>query len=226
MRPWLLRPPFLGSGLTSDFSGVVRVTSTKSATDEPRRPGVIGLYLRIAMSLSPVSAPGCLGARSGDRTPEDVDAVAVGEADDRALGVGPTAGSEARAPGLAWTVDGVDARHLHVEHLLDRDLDLGLVGAGAHQEGVLVRVEEAVALLAHDRRDQHVAVVLVEVAHFDSSSPDSSVSCSVAAAVVSGSVASGSVASGSVASGSAGWTGSELASRPPTNASYAPLVNT
>jgi ribosomal protein L2 len=33
----------------SDFSGVVRVTSTKSATDEPRRPGVVGLYLRIAM---------------------------------------------------------------------------------------------------------------------------------------------------------------------------------
>ena len=33
-----------------DFSGVERVTSTKSATDEPRRPGVVGLYLRIAIS--------------------------------------------------------------------------------------------------------------------------------------------------------------------------------
>src|SRR6476469_5707912 len=52
IRPWLLRPPFLGSGRTSDFSGVVRVISTKSATDEPRRPGVVGLYLRIAMSVS------------------------------------------------------------------------------------------------------------------------------------------------------------------------------
>jgi hypothetical protein len=30
---------------------VVRVISTKSATDEPRRPGVVGLYLRIAISL-------------------------------------------------------------------------------------------------------------------------------------------------------------------------------
>src|SRR4029450_404349 len=51
MRPWLLPPPFFGSGRVSDFSGVVRVTSTKSATDEPRRPGVVGLYLRIAISV-------------------------------------------------------------------------------------------------------------------------------------------------------------------------------
>src|SRR6187431_3122530 len=56
IRPWLLRPPFLGRGRTRDFSGVVRVISTKSATDEPRRPGVVGLYLRIAMSVS--SQPG------------------------------------------------------------------------------------------------------------------------------------------------------------------------
>src|SRR6476469_9084580 len=60
IRPALLRPPLLLSGRTSDFSGVVRVTSTKSATDEPRRPGVVGLYLRIAMSV-------CLLGRSGAR---------------------------------------------------------------------------------------------------------------------------------------------------------------
>src|SRR5690242_7476213 len=47
MRPLLLRPPDLVSGRTSDFSGVDRVTSTKSATLAPRRPGVVGLYLRI-----------------------------------------------------------------------------------------------------------------------------------------------------------------------------------
>src|SRR3954466_9286564 len=81
IRPWLLRPPFLGSGLVSDFSGVVRVISTKSATEEPRRPGVGGLYLRIAMCLVLIQT------RSGDRTPEDVDAVALTQADDRALGV-------------------------------------------------------------------------------------------------------------------------------------------
>src|SRR5512139_867937 len=167
MRPWLLRPPFFGSGRTSDFSGVVLVTSTKSATDEPRRPGVVGLYLRIAMSSQSSTL-----ARSADRTSEDVDALPLGEADDRALGVGPLAHTEARATRLALTVEGVDGGDLDVEHLLDRDLDLGLVGIGVHQEGVLVRVEQAVALLADDRSDQHVAVVLVEGAHAsDASAP-------------------------------------------------------
>src|ERR671938_1580568 len=52
MRPWTLRPPFLGSGASSDFSGVDRVISAKSATLEPRRPGVVGLYLRIAIADS------------------------------------------------------------------------------------------------------------------------------------------------------------------------------
>src|SRR3954452_4491319 len=52
IRPWLLRPPFLGSGRVSDFSGVVRVISTKPATEEPRRPGGVGLYLGIAISVT------------------------------------------------------------------------------------------------------------------------------------------------------------------------------
>jgi len=47
--PELFRPPVLGFGTTSDFSGVDRVSSTKSATLLPRRPGVVGLYLRIPM---------------------------------------------------------------------------------------------------------------------------------------------------------------------------------
>jgi hypothetical protein len=46
-----LRPPVLESGRSSDFSGVERVISAKSETDEPRRPGVLGLYLRIALCL-------------------------------------------------------------------------------------------------------------------------------------------------------------------------------
>ena len=53
IRPWALRPPFLGSGASSDFSGVDRVISAKSATLEPRRPGVVGLYLRIAIVYTP-----------------------------------------------------------------------------------------------------------------------------------------------------------------------------
>ena len=52
IRPVLLRPPVFGLGTSSDFSGVDRVSSAKSATLEPRRPGVVGLYLRIAMVVS------------------------------------------------------------------------------------------------------------------------------------------------------------------------------
>src|SRR6478609_7304085 len=79
MRPWLLRPPVLDSGRRRDFSGVDRVISAKSATDEPRRPGVVGLYLRIAMVMCPSSRP------SADCR-EDVDGARL-ERHDRALGV-------------------------------------------------------------------------------------------------------------------------------------------
>src|ERR1043165_609017 len=53
--PDALRPPDLLSGRSSDFSGVDRVISAKSETLEPRRPGVVGLYLRMPMcQLSPL----------------------------------------------------------------------------------------------------------------------------------------------------------------------------
>src|ERR1044072_9613118 len=113
IRPWLLRPPFLGSGRVSDFSGVVRVISTKSATDEPRRPGVVGLYLRIAISSRPQFLT---QTRSGDRSSEDVDAVTLGQADDGALGVLALAETRAGTAGLALAVERVDGGHLHVEH--------------------------------------------------------------------------------------------------------------
>src|SRR5213079_3419463 len=108
--PELLRPPLLCSGRTSDFSGVVRVISTKSATEEPRRPGVVGLYLRISIRFQSSSQ-----ARSGDRSSEDVDAVALGEADDRALGVLALALARARAARLAGAVHRVHRGDLDVE---------------------------------------------------------------------------------------------------------------
>ena len=46
-------------GRSSDFSGVERVISAKSETLAPRRPGVVGLYLRI-----PMVCPGSLCSRS------------------------------------------------------------------------------------------------------------------------------------------------------------------
>src|SRR3712207_9525356 len=78
MRPVLFRPPLLCSGRTRDFSGVSRVTSTKSATLAPRRPGVVGLYLRIPIAV-PCSlvlvAAGSADDPSGDGAAEDFDAV-------------------------------------------------------------------------------------------------------------------------------------------------------
>src|SRR5918993_2060765 len=162
IRPLLLRPPVLGLGTTSDFSGVDRVTSAKSATEEPRRPGVVGLYLRIAIALLP--------SRSGARGGEDVDALAVGNAHDGPLGVGTTPGAVAGAPLLARPVEGVDPGDVDLEHRLDGDLDLGLVGVGRDEERVLVLVQQAVALLAHHGGEQDVAVVAdLDAAHESSS---------------------------------------------------------
>src|SRR6187200_1157648 len=166
MRPWLLRPPVLASGRRRDFSGVDRVISAKSATDEPRRPGVVGLYLRIAIVLCPSS-------RSSADGREDVDGARL-ERDDRALGVLALAGAEAGAAGLAHAVERVDRSHLDAEDLLDRELDLGLGRAGVHEERVLALVDEPVALLRHDRLEDDVAGVLVQgrlqVGHAETSS--------------------------------------------------------
>src|SRR4051794_14121063 len=139
MRPLLLRPPLLVSGRTSDFSGVERVTSTKSATLEPRRPGVVGLYLRIPMSCFLKF----LSRLSGAGAAEDVDR-ALAEGDDRALGVLALAQAETRATRLALAVERVDGVDLDVEDLLDGDLDLGLVRTGVDDEGVLALVEQPV----------------------------------------------------------------------------------
>src|SRR5665648_115212 len=102
MRPALLRPPLLVSGRTSDFSGVVLVISAKSETLEPRRPGVVGLYLRIPILMRPSARPAT----------EHVDRAALrGERDDRALGVLALAVAGAGALALPGAVQRVDAEH-------------------------------------------------------------------------------------------------------------------
>src|SRR3954454_1952067 len=194
--PWTLRPPRPCSGRTSDFSGWSRVTSAKSATLEPRRPGVVGLYLRIAMgreSLSVLSGPvggggswwaGSRRRPSGARAAEALDAVAGGDGDDGALGVLALAHLHAPAAlALALTVDRVHAEDLHVEDLLDSDLDLRLVRLGQHHERVLVLVEQSVALLRDDRSEQDVPGVADGHA---CSSVVSSASASAAAAFLAG----------------------------------------
>src|SRR3712207_561384 len=104
--PWTLRPPRPCSGRTSDFSGVDRVISAKSETLAPRRPGVVGLYLRMPISTQSSSS-------SGGRAAEDLDRLALGgQRHDRALGVLALAETGAGALALALPVDRVDADDL------------------------------------------------------------------------------------------------------------------
>src|SRR6266568_1770923 len=133
MRPELLRPPLLCRGRTSDFSGSSRVTSTKSAWLAPRRPGVVGLYLRIAMSARTNLA-------------EYVDPVAFTKRDDRALDRLARAVTESGPLPFAWPIERVHVGDLDVEHLLDGDLDLRLVRQRVDVERVLVLIQQAVAL--------------------------------------------------------------------------------
>src|SRR5580704_5589942 len=56
LRPLALRPPDFLRPSVSDFSGVERVTSAKSGYETNRRPGEVGLGLRIG--ISPPGSPG------------------------------------------------------------------------------------------------------------------------------------------------------------------------
>src|SRR5947208_15109494 len=49
MRPVFERPARFRPLTTRDFSGLPRVISSNPDTDAPRRPGVVGLYLRTAI---------------------------------------------------------------------------------------------------------------------------------------------------------------------------------
>src|SRR5690606_4881537 len=124
------------------------------------RPGVVGLYLRIAMSV-------LLQPLADGR--EDVDRAGL-EGDDRALGVLALADPESRTAVLARAVERVHARDLDAEDLLDREPDLRLVRARVDDERVLAVVDESVGLLAHDGRENDVARVLVVAVHSPASS--------------------------------------------------------
>src|SRR6266568_2232752 len=175
MRPELLRPPLPCRGRTSDFSGSSRVTSTKAAWLAPRRPGVVGLYLRIAMSARTNLA-------------EYVDPVAFTKRDDRALDRLARAVTESGPLPFAWPIERVHVGDLGVEHLLDGDLDLRLVRQRVDVERVLVLIQQAVALLRNDRSEQHIAGI---VEHQLCSSSDVSSAAFLAGAFLAGVFLSG-----------------------------------
>jgi hypothetical protein len=91
---------------------------------------------------------------------EQLDLVAGGDGDDRALGIRALAHDQPAALALAGAVHRVHADDLHVEDRLDRLLDLGLVRAGVDDERVLVLVDQPVGLLGDDRTEDHVTGVL------------------------------------------------------------------
>src|SRR4029079_7831708 len=67
LRPCVLRPPDFFRPSVSDFSGVVLVTSAKSEYVAKRRPGLVGLGLRMAIRWSLPDPPATRGAQARDR---------------------------------------------------------------------------------------------------------------------------------------------------------------
>src|SRR5947209_13917313 len=74
LRPLELRPPVFFRPSVSDFSGSVRVISAKSGYITNRRPGEVGLGLRIG-----------IGLLASLQAPEDRDRLALAHLDDRLL---------------------------------------------------------------------------------------------------------------------------------------------
>src|SRR5262249_12912276 len=198
MRPLLFRPPLLVSLVVSERSGFAFVTSSKSEVVTKRRPGEVGLYLRIPMSDAL----------------EQFDAVAGLQLDDRLLPARPAAAAGAAALRLALDGHDPDVGHRHVEELLDSPADRGLVRFGEHAERVLVvRLSQPERLLRDHRPHHHVAHVVPLEAHDGSSpaSPSAAASGSSAGGFfllarlrLGFSSATGSGSAGSSTSGSAG----------------------
>src|SRR5439155_6924861 len=88
---------------------------------------------------------------------EDLDRVALGEGDDGALLVGAFALRVAAALDLSTTHQRVDGEDLDVPDLLDRLLDLRLVGAIVDEERVRVALQPRVGLFGDDGADDDVA---------------------------------------------------------------------
>src|SRR3954465_833982 len=144
--PWWLRPPVPEIFSVRLFSGrPLWVTSAKSLVERKRVPAVTGLNCLVGI-LHPL---------------EELDRIALREGHDGLLPRGLAARVLPHALGLAGVAHGANVVHLHVELLLDRLGDLDLVGFLGHHEGVRAEpVEHVVALLRHQRPDDHVVDVM------------------------------------------------------------------
>src|SRR5213083_816648 len=151
LRPLTLRPPDFLRPSVSDFSGVDFVISAKSEYVTKRRPGLVGLGLRIGMCLA-LALESLQGL-------EDRDGVALAHLHDRLLPRPGLARRVAAPLGLGLDGRGAHVDDLHVEQRLDRLADLRLVRVVVDAERVLAQRRQHVALLADDRADDHLGGV-------------------------------------------------------------------
>src|SRR6185437_14822239 len=89
------------------------------------------------------------------------DGLAFGQAHVSLADTGLATGAEAEHLQLALDVGHVHRHHVHVEHLLDRGLDVGLGGIGCHREYVLVVLGQPRALFGDVGRTQRRQNTLV-----------------------------------------------------------------
>src|SRR4051794_2589585 len=111
---------------------------------------------------------------------EDRDRVALANLHDGLLPLARAPGRVAAALGLGAHLRRAHLEHAHVEELLDRYADLGLVRVLVDAEGVLVGRREDVGLLGDDRADDHLACIHQEVPPLATSRAARSVSVSSA----------------------------------------------
>src|ERR1700722_13598014 len=150
MRPVLLRPPFSDLPSVSALTGLPLWSPLRSTITNWRRPGVVGLNDLRAIVLT--SEPG-----------GHVDAMAVGERDDRLLHVLLHAANAAKHFVFAFAQQRVDRRHLDVKQFLHSRLDLRLGGVAAHLENHLIVLGGDGRFFRDDRRDDHVVMARILV---------------------------------------------------------------
>src|ERR1044071_8477557 len=172
MRPLTLRPPVLLIGAVSDFSGVDFVISSNEETLMKRRPVEVGLYFLSAISQSILDGFACRKCAASSafsylRSREDLDLLARVDLHDRLLPALPRPLVQPAPLRLRLHLRDVDREHADLEQLLDGLADLRLVRLGVHAERVLLLLDQPIALLRDDRRDDHLAG---REAHDDSSS--------------------------------------------------------
>src|SRR5262245_43182207 len=166
MRPKLLRPPVLDLPSVSILTGAPLYRPLRSTSTSWRRPGLVGRNVLSAMAQSSLT----LQAR------RHVDAVALFEGHDGALGVALARDDAPERLQLALAHLRVHRLHLDAEQLLDRRLDLRLARVPGHLENHLVVLRHHGGLLGDGRRDDQVVRILplLGLAHLKRASSASS----------------------------------------------------